>query len=378
MKRILAFIILAVGLLNGSAFGGPGRAIIQNGTIKTADGQRLVGIDLVYAEIIEQQIKDMVKSYTSYTKIRDSAHYNCVRFCDINMRFDNKPLVSSVFPVMDSVIAYCGRLGMYVILDYHSMPIWDGSAWDIRNYWDQIAQRYKDVTWVMYEMTNEPTGNSPKDTNDWMMSWAKETYVNHMRKWAPNTMILHWASTSIVDYWAPFLKQYATALHFTWTNGNDAFSFHTYWISASQYILDLRTNGIPSMCTEASYEEDGWGCPTLDGCKRQQEWLIKHDISYSDWISGENGEGWYNNPKPWDHAIKYAIPDALAKGYAWWTGSIVIQGSAARSQSAVARYPKGRFYDILGRSVAPEKLRGARAVVPMRKGGAKAGSLMIH
>jgi len=378
IRLVPALAILTLASLCQIILAGPGRAIIQNGTIKTADGKRLVGFGLVYAQRAPQSTKDWGKNINNLRRARDEAHYNCIRLCHIDTRLGAPPaLVSSVFPEIDTLVSNLGQLGMYLIIDYHSMPLWDGSEWDMRHYWDVIAPRYKDVPWVMYDMTNEPTGSPPKDTNDWQMSWAKETYVNHMRKWAPNTMILHWSSTCIMDYWSPFLKNYAAALGFSWTGGKDVFAYHAYCSSTGQYILDLRTNGVPGICTEAGYWEDGFGPATLGGCTRQQEWFTRNDISHIDWVT--TNKGWFDPPDPLDHAIRYMVPDALQKGYAWWTGTAVSPVADSRPLSGKSSGPEDRYYNILGRLVAPEaQRRKAATVLPVFKTGRQAGTLIFE
>jgi len=366
-------------LVNQPLFAGPGRPIIQNGTVKTADGQRLRGMALVYAARESQTVKDWALNINTMRTARDQAHYNAFRLCEVDMRYGAQGVVTGAFPFIDSVVSNCGQLGMYLIIDYHSTPIWDESEWDLRHFWDVIAPRYKDVPWVMYEMNNEPTGDSPRDTTQAAMgNWVKETYVNHMRKWAPNTMILQWSCTCFDDSWAAFLLKFNKALGFSWNSGRDAFAYHGYCGTSAQNILELRTVGVPCINTESGYVEDGWGPSTLGGCARQMEWLEKNDESWCDWVGGQN-ESWFS-PNPTNKAIKYLIPDALAKNYAWWLNNTnVLPDAAIHTRSAAMRHSDSRLFNISGQTVRSEARRDARAVVPIiDNAGRSAGILVVR
>ena len=350
---IPALMIVALCSVTNFVLAGPDRAIIQNFTPKTADGKRLVGFGLVWAQNAPQASRDWGKNINNWRAARDSAHYNCVRFCDIDWRIGSRPTsIAPTLAMMDTVVALCGQLGMYVILDYHcaGSPIQDGSIWDVNKYWDVVAPRYKDVTWVMYEMTNESFQDAPKDTNDWQIAgWTKDEYVNHMRKWAPNTMIWHCSPVVMFDSWVSFLKVYQTAFRFRWEDGKDVFAFHTYMDTESRWIKELRANGLPHVCSEAGYPEAGAGAVTLDGYKYEQEFFTRNDISWVDWVT--NSTSWWA-PGNLTYAVTLMAPDALKKGYAWWTGTATVPAAkpfiSARNQdflshAAAMVQANGRF-----------------------------------
>jgi hypothetical protein len=375
--------VLAFFALNSTAslvWAGPARAIIQNVTPKTADGKRLVGFGLVWAQNAPQKNRDWGKDINNLRAARDSAHYNCIRFCDIDWRIGSRPTsIAPTLAMMDTLIALCGQLGMYVILDYHcaGSPIQDGSIWDINKYWDVVAPRYKDVPWVMYEMTNESFQDAPKDTNEWdIAGWTKDAYLNHMRKWAPNTMIWHLSPVVMDETWVSFLKVYQTAFRFRWEDGKDVFAFHTYMDTESRWILELAPNSIPNVCSESGYPEAGHGAVTLDGYKYQAEFFARHDISTVDWVTG-NPDWW--TPTPITFAVTLMVPDALKKGYAWWTGSAVspVAGNCLKQSNLPGS--DAREYDILGRLLQPGMItHNSISLIPLNKSGRSAGSLIIR
>ena len=377
---ISALAFFALNSATNVVWAGPARAIIQNFTPKTADGKRLAGFGLVYAQNAPQKNRDWGMDINHWRAARDSAHYNFVRFCDIDWRIGTRPTsIGPTLAMMDTVIALCGQLGIYVMLDYHAYgnPIQDGSIWDINKYWDVVAPRYKDVPWVMYEMTNESFQDAPQSVNDWQIAgWVKDAYVNHIRKWAPNTMIFHCSPVVMHNSWVSFLKQYPGALGFTWEAGKDVFAFHTYMNTTSQWILELRPNGIPSACSEAGYPEAGAGAVQLDGYKYEQEFFTRHDISWVDWVT--NSQSWWA-PDILTYAVTLMVPDAIKKGYAWWTGTAVnpVAGNCPKQSNLPGS--EGYEYDVLGRLLQPGMItHNSISLIPLNKTGKSSGSLIIR
>lgn len=85
----------------------------------------------------------------------------------------------------DHVIRAAHKYGLYVILDWHGIgnvisgeTTADGARWGCltdlpttETAWDYIAERYKDKSWVIYDLFNEPTDDSGRLTtltwDDW-------------------------------------------------------------------------------------------------------------------------------------------------------------------------------------------------------------------
>ena len=121
----------------------------------------------------------------AYLAEDDFAYLRALGFNHVRLAFDYRHLESdwrpgehldSGFALLDRVIGWCRRQGLYVLLDLHAAPgcqaaDWNaGSAdgevlfWDVRDFqdrvaalWGAIARRYRDETAVMgYEILNEP------------------------------------------------------------------------------------------------------------------------------------------------------------------------------------------------------------------------------
>lgn len=74
----------------------------------------------------------------------------------------------SYFELLDQAVLWANALDMYLIVDWHSIgnlktglfqhPMYNTSLTETRDFWRQVAYRYKDVpTVAVYELFNEPT-----------------------------------------------------------------------------------------------------------------------------------------------------------------------------------------------------------------------------
>jgi hypothetical protein len=114
--------------------------------------------------------------------------------------------------------------------------------------------------------------------------------------------------------WGPFLRDsYAPAAGFRWDSGKDAFAFHTYYPCTVPAIKGPQALGIPVICTEYSYVEEGsvGGTLVIEGCKYPAQWMEKNGISWMDWVLWNRADQSY--PR-----MTWLIPDATSKGWAWW------------------------------------------------------------
>jgi len=199
--------------------------------------------------------------------------------------------------------------------------VWDNSTWDIKKFWDFYAPRYKDKTWVLYEVENEPyQGDAPNTTNpnDWPLNNEVSIYKEHVRKWAPNTLVMGvFEPVELKANWGPYLRDVlAPACGFNWNSGKDAFAFHPYSGTNPAAIKATQAAGIPIICTESSYPEEGWGNATLDGYHYPIEWCERNGVAWADWHLWNKADQLYP-------ALTYLLPDATKKGYAWWGASTI-------------------------------------------------------
>ena len=127
----------------------------------------------------------------AYLAEEDFAYLRSLGFNHVRLAFDYRHLESdwrpydyreAGFALIDRVIDWAGRHGLYVLLDLHAAPgcqapDWnagsaDGEAlfWDVRDFqdrvaalWGEVARRYRDEPAVLgYEILNEPVTTHPR------------------------------------------------------------------------------------------------------------------------------------------------------------------------------------------------------------------------
>jgi len=288
------------------AFSAAGRPIISNNTVKTADGQLLRGchahIGRVTAEILTFFAKmDNVK------KLRDEMHMNVIRICCITPGWGSAGTVDQALSYADPIINNCDSAGIYAILNYHGPVLQDGSDWDITNFWTKASARYKDRPFVMYNLVNEQF-QAPG-----AVTWLSNLYKK-VRAAAPNTMIFAYEPVGVPVNFATWLKSsYPAEYGFSWDQGKDAWSYHTYIGTPETHLLEVKDAGLPQINTEFSFREEGWPVG-LEQYQDVAEFMEKYGISWMVW------QEWQSRNADQLQAVRdYLLTDAVAKGYAWWT-----------------------------------------------------------
>jgi len=316
--------------------------IIRDGTVRAANGQLLRGGSLHISKQYSARANAWGASRDSLLEWRDKIHYNCIRLCCLDGRAINDGRPTAAFATVeeemalaDPIINNAESLGIYVMINYHvaqgGVATWtwstcaastqpcDGTinTWDPRNFWAHYASRYNNRPHVFYELWNECNSEGPpNETGDVGWTWQSKRVYDTIRAYAPNRLVVHGDPAFINASWGPWLKNdYAPTLGFSWTSGKDAFAFHAYDGCTIDAILQTRSAGIPIMCTEFSYPEDGWGCANFEGCKYPAQWCERNGIDWFDWMS------W--NAADQGRRVNWIVPDAISKGWAWWTPSSV-------------------------------------------------------
>lgn len=198
--------------------------------------------------------------------------------------------IPSGFAIFDSLISWCKKYNIYVILDMHCAPggesdksisdynssvpsLWQDTSKQTRtvDIWRTIAARYKDEPTVAgYDLLNEPRWDFPSGNNQPL----RDLYVRITK-----------AIRSLDTTHILFIEgnQYATdftGLTPAWDN-KMAYSFHKYWnqnnTGAIQGYLNLRTtNSVPLWLGESGENSNAWysDCISLMG---------QYDIGWSWW-----------------------------------------------------------------------------------------------
>jgi len=301
-----AAVLLCAALVSAATLGRP---IVKNGSIYTPGGVMLRGMPIaVYKR--NQGPYNFGINPDSLKRMRDEIHLNTIRLLalDPRMKGDGGSVwwtPEEALPYYDKVIANAETLGIYVIVNFHFYwPSYDASdVWNLYHFWDLVCPRYKDKTWVMYEMENETTHG---DYNGQMVTCYKE----HMRNRAPSSPILHISSMMIAQSEVVNYKEYAQQCGFSWSSGIDFCAIHPYNATQQGYILELPRNGIPTIATEWGNETGGPGSgSSLDN--GYGKFFEQNKIAWIDWHD-------WSGPQLKLETLQL-VPFAASQGWAWWS-----------------------------------------------------------
>jgi hypothetical protein len=352
----------------------PPRAVVKDGTVKTYDGQLIRGTSLHLLKAWANGASKYGLDTNNLKKLRDQGYLNTIRCNCLDPRWyaggggiRANPSGAYANPqeealaLTDSVVENCGRVGMYVMLNYHMYgQIYDGvSSWDIRKFWEFYAPRYKDKTWVMYEMENEVFQDCPTDMSASAWPTANEVGIYKIaRNAAPATII---ATTmepvGVQQNWSNYLiNGFGKAAGIDWTKGLDVWPWHCYNGTTETAVLGTKNGGIPMICTEWAYFEDSRnsyaGNAQIGGTHMTSEWGEKNGVSWIDW-------------KMWDvtdqaFQLPWLIADANAKNYAWWNSppAGIIFKPVAQAKPADFLSHASAMIQPNGRIVGGQKLTG--------------------
>lgn len=184
--------------------------------------------------------------------------------------------IDCVQKVVDAAI----EKGVYAIIDWHSHGIRQEEA---KEFFTQMATRYKGIPNVIYEIFNEPV----EDSWEQVKTYAIEV-IKAIRAVEPDAVILvgcpHWdqdihlaADDPIVGY-----RNIMYTVHF-YANT------HGKWLrDRSEYALK---KGLPIFVSEcAGMEASGDGPLNLEEWQKWLDWMQQHSISWIAWSVSDKDE----------------------------------------------------------------------------------------
>ncbi|MFA3783895.1 glycoside hydrolase family 5 protein [Melioribacteraceae bacterium 4301-Me] len=222
------------------------------------------------------------------------------------------------FQYLDSLISWCSKVGLLVILDMHAAPggqtgdniddswgypfLYDSEAMQnlTAELWQKIASRYKNETTVLgYDLLNEPIPHffdqnyfNPKlePLYKKIVSAIRQVDTNHIiflggAQWDTNFKVFN----------EPFDKKLA-------------YTFHKYWMPIQQkeiqeYINFRDKYNVPIWLGESGENKDEW-------ISSFRELLEKNSIGWCFWpykkMDSQSSIVSFSRTKEWDEIIKYA------------------------------------------------------------------------
>jgi hypothetical protein len=291
MQHALCTIALGLGILmafSTDALASRGRVKIAKNTLVTDWGT------LIRGARVSLDIWDETPSPSDMATLKNSRGINALHIY-AEYAGSNKAGGYNAAKV-DKVVNMADTAGFYVVLTIGCGGA-NGSFKQtfVTQFWDFYAPRYKDKTFMVYEVMNEPQAWSAPYNNN-TLTMEKNAY-NQIRKYAPDTHILM-MSYSQPNNWAKAADECAN-LGISWDNASVA--FHTYGIDGREdnvltsFYTALKGKGIAyGCCTEPNltlkvittklFERDGVS---------QTHFISAHNIAavnseYYSWMTSNN------------------------------------------------------------------------------------------
>jgi len=286
-------------------------------------------INEAFMEIMgPEETKAFWKKYTAAYITEADIHYlkttgmNSIRipfnyrlFTDEDYLGENNP--NHGFELLDKVIGWCKKEGIYIILDMHCAPggqtgdnIDDGYGYPFLfkspasqqltiNIWKRIATHYRNEPIILgYDLLNEPIAHyfDKNELNPYLEPLYKRITQAIRTVDKNHIMILGGAQwdSNMTMFGKPF-------------DSKIIYTFHKYWtpttVDVIQEYLDFRNKyNVPIYCGETGENNDKW-------IMEFRTLLEKNDISWHFWpykkMESTAGIMFYNPPANYDKVIDY-------------------------------------------------------------------------
>ncbi len=220
------------------------------------------------------------------------------------------------FKLLDELINWCAKYGLYVILDMHCAPggqtgdniddsaknqpdLWrdDSNKQKTINVWRRIAEHYKNNTTVMgYDLLNEPLPAEFSQYNEELVPLYRKI-VSAIRKVDRKHIIFLEGAN-----WANNFKMFPEPF-----DSNVVYSFHKYWDEVDKhniqpYLKLAKKHNVPLYCGETGENNNQWYYKFI-------QLLEDYNIGWCFWpwkkVASESGIYSINKPAGYEAIINY-------------------------------------------------------------------------
>ncbi|MCG2460511.1 glycoside hydrolase family 5 protein [Flavobacteriaceae bacterium F89] len=240
--------------------------------------------------------------------------------------------------IINNAVKAAIDMEIYIIVDWHANDIHLDQA---KDFFGRIAKEYGGYPNVIYEIFNEPSGNTPEDLDEkWpQLKQYSEEIITTIREYDPDNIII-----VPTPFWDQLVDQAAKNPIAKDSKGepvkNIAYSLHFY---AREHGEQLRkradfalSKGLPIWVTQcgrvgvnfAKPRFENANLPDIKSWNLWQKWMDDNNISYSKWSLGTK-----------DETSSSLYPTANPNGY-WTNTDLTPEGIWNRSHFR-ERYNKG-------------------------------------
>ncbi|WP_169513384.1 cellulase family glycosylhydrolase [Flexithrix dorotheae] len=286
-----------------------GRVQIINNVVVADNGENLRGgpMPLSKGHLNDEVL--WISNENNWIRAKYDGHLNAMRIVCFDAwarhRGCDYLTVDEQLPYIDSLVQYAENNGMYAIINFHDVGNKNNSIDPVNcwltefqvgyemdfatEFWNKVADRYKNKTHVVFELLNEPIYNSNTNVNYYRNNGHyanfKQLY-DIVRGKAPNSHIILFSFQNLVynieAVVAGFSSDYPSI---DWTN--ESVGFHFYGISPNiESNLIALKNNYPVICTEWDYPGTYSYVPQLSNELYNGESLERLGISWLDWRAG--------------------------------------------------------------------------------------------
>lgn len=313
------------------------RPVVQNRTLVTGDTFKKMrgGAMPVWEE--EAELAYSLDA-DNWIKARDLLNMNAIRVVNFDAyaktHWGSSWDSSHVLDEIDKCVAIGEQVGMYVIINYHDFPYNEGSTtytenqrWEMcKDFWVAGAQRWKDKTHVIFELTNEPYNDLAVLVDN---IYRIADIYNTIKTTAPDTPIIlvsPWSPGNLLDPNSRTMRQMANACGSFANWDKDVFGWHAYpgnpyeWDGDFQgSVADFLANStIPHFCTEFmdATEDSQWNDPDFKSYydHKIEVHALENEINVSwlDWMGVGRSDADFRK-----YGIRRLKADAVSNGYYW-------------------------------------------------------------
>ena len=200
MKRILSVIAIAVIALSSCTKAADGWVKVEGNKFVDPQGNEIIFRGLCFSDPVKL-VRDGQWNRRYFEEAADWGA-NIVRFA-VHPTNLNSLGWDETFAAMDQGVQWAKELGMYVIMDWHSignlkeegfmLPMYNTTKDETFKFWRTVAERYKnEPTVALYEVFNEPTVTYPGVGTCTWTEWKElqEEIIDAIRAINPNAICL--------------------------------------------------------------------------------------------------------------------------------------------------------------------------------------------